>query len=202
MSDFAAATIAWGGNTITLLDLLKQELGITDNTQDDQLSMYLQMAGEACERYIDNKIDSDQVIENYSHNKTPVALRYYPAAAPVTVEVEGEDVSDDWGLYTDNGIVWITTTACGAERNSCFEQLKITYQAGYDPLPSDLGYAVVRAAAAYETQGGGTSGQVKKESVVGVGSIEYATDADAPGSAGMLSATVIGTLDLYRRVYS
>jgi hypothetical protein len=78
--------------------------------------------------------------------------------------------------------------------------MNIAYTAGYEPLPADLGAAIATAAISYE-QGTGASGEVKKESVVGVGSIEYSVSTDDGGADGFLSAAVTGTLDRYRRSY-
>ena len=33
-ADFAAATIVWGASSITLLDLIKDKLGVIDNSRD------------------------------------------------------------------------------------------------------------------------------------------------------------------------
>jgi hypothetical protein len=40
-ANYAIATIVWGASSITLLELMKQKLSIIDNSQDDELSMYL-----------------------------------------------------------------------------------------------------------------------------------------------------------------
>jgi len=80
MADFAAATVAWQGNTITLLELTKtlNNLESRDTSQDEMLSLWLQMAGEAAESYIDNKIVLQEVTEEFRHQRWPIALRYWP----------------------------------------------------------------------------------------------------------------------------
>ena len=197
--DFSAATIEWGANTITLLDLMKDILGITDNARDIELSMYLQAGGEACERYIDNVIAQHDVNENFRIVTNPKALRYWPVTALTAVTIDGTDVTADWELFTEDGVAWSVKDKCNRDSGSCFEQMVVTYTAGYEPLPADLGYAVVIAGIAYESEQGGVSGSVKRESVVGVGTIEYSTGDDAVSGVGALSPSVIGSLEPYRR---
>ncbi len=195
-ADFAAATTEWGGNTITLLELMKQLMGVTDNTQDTELAMYLQMAGEAAESYIDNKIVSQSVSENFIRNISPIPLRFYPASLITGVVLDGVDQTDDWKLYASEGIYWATN---GDICSDPFEQLTISYNAGFEPVPADLAYALSSIAIRYEESGGAGGTQVKKEVVQGVGSVEYVTSNDVDGNVGLLSPATIGTLTRYRR---
>ncbi len=201
-ADFANATIQWGTapETLTLLDLMKQLQGIADNSKDTDYAMYLQMAGEACERYIDNKLALQDVKEEYEREVIPVALRYWPAPALTSVTVDGEDVTADWTVYYQDGVPWATTTPGAWETGTSFEQVSIAYTAGYEPLPTEVGYAIVSTAITYTNAGGSTAGAIKKESVVGVGSIEYTTESDGATGIGLLSLGTMGTLDLYRRI--
>ena len=195
-ADFAAATTEWGGNTITLLALMKQLMGIADDTQDTELAMYLQMAGEAAENYIDNKIVRQEVSENFISNRSPIPLRYYPASLITEVLLDDEDQTLDWKLYASEGIYWATN---GEICDSPFEQLAIKYNAGFDPVPADAAYAITSIAIRYEESGGAGGSQIKKEVVQGVGSVEYVTSNDVDGNVGLLSPATIGTLTRYRR---
>jgi hypothetical protein len=202
-ADYSSAKISYGPTptTISLLDLVKLRLNIVDNSQDDELSMYLQIAGEACEAYCDNVLAEQDVVEQHAMTSSPVALRYYPFSVLNTVTVDGEDVTSDYETFESEGVDYVTKSRVSIERGDQFKQMNIDYTAGYDPLPADLGTAIVVAAISYE-QGTGATGEVKKESVVGVGSIEYTTASDASsGATGFLSASVTGTLDKYRRDY-
>lgn len=197
--DFSAATIVWGANTITLLDLMKDILNIVDNTQDTELSLSLQAGGEACEAYIDNVIAETDVKENFTFVTSPKTIRYWPVSALVSVTVDGVDVTADWALYTQDGVAWSVRDTCNRIHEDCMKQMVVDYTAGYEPLPADLGYAVVISAIAYQEQQGSSAGAIVKESVVGVGSVEYATGADAVSGVGALNPTVIGSLEPYRR---
>lgn len=200
-ADYAAATITWGvGGTITLLELFKKKLDICNNWQDEFLSLYLQMAGEASEAYCDNVLAEQEVTESHPGTFSPVSLRYYPVSTLDSVTVDGDDKTTDYETFKSEGIDYVTVNRTSANYPDGFKQFNITYTAGYEPIPADLGAAIVRAAVSYES-GIGATGEVKKESVVGVGSIEYSTSADDGQSVGMLSASVTGVLDKYRRQY-
>ena len=167
--DYAGAEVEWVTGTTTLLDIVKDKLGITDTAQDDDLKLYINMAGVACENYIDNKIVSQPVTELYAMSKTPVALRFWPAADLTAVVIDGTDVTADWELMTSDGIVWSLSNRHSASRVDYFNQMSISYTAGYDPVPGDIGYAIAATSIGYYTQtGASTSGSVKKEVVQGV----------------------------------
>ena len=205
MADFSQALVEWGTppTSITLLELMKMLMDIepTDTDKDSELSLFIQMAGDSAEKYIDNKIAKDTVTEKHSRSFTPVPLRYWPAGTVTEVLVDGVDQTAEWETFLDPGIQWSASSRSSASKTSFFDQLSITYEAGYDPIPPDLAYVIVRTAATYDTAGGGVAGAVIKESIVGVGSVEYSDNDNAPGSVGMLTPVTIGTLDMYRRMY-
>ena len=200
-ANYAESTISYGAaQSITLLELVKPKLNIVDNSQDDELTLYLQIAGEACEAYCDNVLAEQAATEQHPYKSSPIALRYYPFVTLNAVTVDGNDVTTDYETFESEGVDYVTSSRTGRTCPSGFTQMNIAYTAGYEPLPADLGAAVAAAAISYQT-GTGASGEVKKESVVGVGSIEYNTSTDDNGSDGFLSAAVTGTLDRYRRSY-
>ena len=200
--DYAGAEVEWVTGTTTLLDIVKDKLGITDTAQDDDLKLYINMAGVACENYIDNKIVSQPVTELFAMSKTPIALRYWPAADLTEVVIDGTDVTADWELMTSDGIVWSLSNRHSASRVDYFNQMSISYTAGYDPVPGDIGYAIAATSIGYYTQSGiSTSGQIKKEVVQGVGSVEYTTDSETTTSTGLISSASIGVLEMYRRYH-
>ena len=204
MTDFANLTIEWGTtpDSITLLELMKQQLDITDASMDAELSMYLDMAGNAAERYIDNIIEQREVIERFPIVSDPIALRYYPIQTLVLVEIDSVDKTTDYQLFYQSGIGWSVKNVSGCDKGTKFEQMDVTYTAGFSPLPAELGFAIVQSALSYET--GASGGSIRRESVVGVGSIEYATD-EASGAAirvGQIPASAVAVLDAYKRLYA
>ena len=200
-ANYALATIVYGAaQSITLLQLVKDKLGIVDGTQDYELTLYLQIAGEACEAYCDNVLAEQATTEQHPFKISPIALRYYPFVTLNAVTVDGDDVTADYEAFESEGVDYVTSSRTGCTKPDGFKQMNIAYTAGYEPLPADLGAAVAAAAISYQT-GTGATGTVKRESVVGVGSIEYSVDSEDSGSTGFLSAQVTGTLDKYRRSY-
>lgn len=208
-SDFATAAIEWGSapDTITLLDLMKDTLGITDNAQDTKLSMYLNLSGNAAEKYIDNIIDQRSATEQLSRTLSPVALRYWPVSDLTLVEVDGEDKTTEYRQLFDDGIGWITKSSTTEGATSVVfshvpGQMNITYTAGYAPLPTELGYAIMQGAISYRNadQSDGIAGPVKKESIVGVGSFEYETSTFTEKAFGLLPGSVTAVLEPYRRI--
>jgi hypothetical protein len=202
VTDFANATIEWGTtpDSITLLALLKQQLGITDIARDTELSMYLDMAGNAAERYIDNVIQLRDVKEYLSHERTPIALRYWPASNLTSVMLDGVEVVADYQEIVQDGLAWVLKSTSEYSVNYTFKQMIVTYSAGYEPLPADLGYALVTAGAAYEAQLV-TGGPLQKEVVNGVGSLTYDTASSMSSSVGMLPSAVVAVLNAYRRIH-
>lgn len=201
MADYAAAKIAYGSSEKTLLELLKQLMGIAcdGSARDSELSMYLQMSGEAAEGYTNNTLAKKSVTERISKSKTPVLLRNFPYVDGLVVVVDEVTVTDDYEVIREGGLAWAMTSRCSNSKSCCFEQMELTYNAGYDPVPADLGYVIARTAMAYDQQAGG-GGVVKKETVVGVGSIEYSTADGAVAAFGMFSAASLSILDRYRSI--
>ena len=204
MIDYSLVEVAYGtGQVITLLDLTKQLLGITDTSRDEELTLYCQIAGQACENYLDNVIAADIVNENIAKAYAPVPLRFNPYVDGLVVIVDSEDVTDDYEVYTDDGLHWAVRPSRNAFIETKFTQMTIQYNAGFKPLPADLGYAVAFTAVNYErSTTGGTASGVKKESIVGVGSVEYMTPSDLNAAVGGLPTTATTILDKYMRYHA
>jgi hypothetical protein len=207
MADFANAIVEWGPSpeSITLLELLKGQLDITDNARDPELSMYLEMAGQAAEKYIDNIIDQRDVTENISISRHPVPARYDPVSGLTSITVDGEDVTANYELFQDEGLSWAVKDRSGGAITGSFDQMTLVYTAGYDPIPADLGFALVQASMSYEAGGAASGGEVKREQVTGVGTIEYSTSDDSSSQnikVGMLPGVATAVLNLYRRVWA
>lgn len=209
MADFARSTIQWGEanpKSRTLLEILKGMLNINllDTSRDEELSMILEMAGTACERYADTVIDQREVTERHRNDNHPFPLSVYPVVNLVLVEVDGEDVTTDYEMYYERGLGWFVKERCSGSRDACFTQMDITYMAGWEPVPADLGFAICRAAVAYDRESV-ASGPIKKQTVVGVGSIEFDTssgDSDLITAVGMLPASTIAVLEQYKRLHA
>jgi hypothetical protein len=203
MTDFANDVIEWGSppTNMTLLALTKQILGIVDTARDVELSMYLDMAGNACERYIDNIIEQREVTERIAKKYIPVPLRYYPVTTVTSVLIDGVESIGDFTQGQDDGIEWVLEGISNYTKSTDFKQMDIVYTAGFDPIPSDIGFAIVRAAILY-SQNTAAGGPIKKQVIEGVGSIEYDTSSNEAESVGMMPPSTVAALDPYRRIYA
>lgn len=190
---FAEATTEWGAESTTLLELMKLLSGIGDTSQDVTLSMYLEIAGTAAEGYIDNIIRQRAVVQNIAKARTPVRLLYGRFMSLTSVMVNGDDVTSQFEAFREGGQTYLASSRTEIDRASAFKQMSITYVAGFDPLPTDLAYAIVRTAMTYEDSD--FSGAARRETVVGVGTIEYGSGGQ--GSV-VLPPTATTVLDRYR----
>ena len=192
-ADYANAVVTVGVDSYTLRDLMKTRLCIAGNDYDAELALHLQTAGEAAESYTSNAVAKQQVINLATDWGRLVRLPYWPVNALNEVTIDGEDVTADWVLRLTYGVAYAehvtgSTVVTG-------DQLSITYSAGYDPLPADLANALVSAAINYREGGAAGGGVIRRESVVGVGSVEYANETETYGA---FTAAGISTLDRYR----
>lgn len=203
MTDFANAVIQWGAtpDEITLLALMKQTMGIDDDLRDAELSMFLDMAGVAAEQYIDNIIEQREVTERISKERTPVALRYYPVTDVTSILIDGVETVGEFTQGFDDGIAWSIKGVSTFAKSISFKQMDITYTAGFNPIPSQIGYAIVRSAMLYEANAT-VGGPIKKQVVDGVGSIEYDTSGTETAGVGLLGASAVAALDPYRRIHA
>lgn len=198
MADYAAAVTPWGGSNTTLLDLMKLLAGVTGSTRDVEFSGLLQVAGEAAEQYTDRVLAEDTVIDMIARSRSPVTLHHPEFQSLTTVEVDGVDVSADYETFNDGGLTYLASSRSGATKQTSFNQMVVTYVAGFDPLPTNLAYTIVRMAMIYEQQSEG--GVVRRESVVGVGSFEFDTTAALQANVGGLPDSARAVLDRYRRL--
>lgn len=205
MTDFAAAQVSWGStpDTITLLDLMKQVLSEAGTDNDTVYSMYLNMSGRAAEQYIGNVIDQRSVSENFARIQSPVSLRYWPIEAIEIVLIDEVDKTSEYIQRKENGVEWLLKSPFSDYLDFCSRpgQMVVTYTAGYDPIPGDIGFAIVQGAIAYKQDAATSSspGNIKKESVVGVGSVEFDVGSATSDRVGNLPRSVAEVLDRYVR---
>jgi hypothetical protein len=158
--------------------------------------MFIDIAGAAAESYVDNKLVSQQVTERFKHVDSPESMRYWPAGTLSLVEVDGEDKTSEYVELWETGVYWVLKELNASPK--CWTQFDITYTAGYDPLPADVAYAIAGGAIGYDTGAVGAA-PVRKETIVGVGALEYDTALAQSTSFGQLPAASIAVLERYRR---
>ena len=196
MVDYAAAIVD-GPDAVSVLDFIKESSGQLGCDNDYQLTININTAFRILEQYLDTKLVSQEITERHKVVRDQVALRYWPASNVTAITLDGDDVLADYKLFSEDGLTWISrdkyTYLCFQD----FKQFDVTYTAGFDPVPLDIVYAVQQ----FSEQIGNTSGPgtVKKESVVGVGSIEYVTAESATG--GIVPESIASIVSHYRNIH-
>ena len=199
---FAVAPFSGELGSQTLLDLMKLHLGIDpgDTTNDEALTRAINMAGDIVENYLGRVVTKREVLERWPHHFGTVTLRNLEVdpTANVTVYLNGV-VQSGYSIFLMNGGLAYLTRQDGRPDVPmdwrAFDQVSVTYTAGYDPLPSDLANAIVwTAALIYQsegtgtTPGGGSSGDVKSMTIYDVGSMTYDVGGSSGNSSGIIGS--------------
>lgn len=200
--------------TVTLLEMFKTFLGIADSAQDTALTMALNTAGPTLETYINNVIPKQECEDRYPHHFGTVTLDNSPVTDTAIVVVLDGVTQDNYSVYTSRGRMGHLTRTDSAQDVPMdwrkYEQAVVTYEAGYDALPVDLAWAIIYTAApVFKSDGtgttpGGATGDVKKQMITGVGSIEYDVGSSSGGGAieafGIIPETAAQLAQKYKRM--
>lgn len=203
------------------IETLRERIGLEpdDTSRDADLLLALDTALSHVEVYLDRKLALSDEEETFHHQRGEILLRRYPIASTSAISFTGYDGSNltlNSQLYVDidyeKGIVYNITPRG-------IDYVKVAYTGGYDNMPDALYWAIMAVFDAVwaGTPGFGGStgaivaeGDVKKISLVGIGTVELDTGSSASGGSGsggglaaspwgLIPATVISILDLYRR---
>ena len=203
--DFSTALVELGGTSDdqTLLDTLKLYLGIdpADATQDAELSLALNSAGDMCETYLDRIIAKRVATEYFQSHFGRVTLHNYPVDlnAAVSVFLDGVEQTSYEVIRERWGVPHLTRQNCQHDAPldwRGYKQVIVNYTAGWEPIPSDLAQAIVYVAADIQASqgtgappgGGGASGAVKSMSIYDVGSISYDVGSTSSSSGGAITS--------------
>lgn len=168
-------------NFADLLAMLKTILGIdsADTSRDAELTDLLNGTIVRCETYIDNVISQRNVSELFYGASSPFNLNYYPVGDIVSVELNGSDVAIDWEVRKRFGLGQLRRKDGRVEWLTDDDEIAVTYEAGFAECPYDLMQAIAHMAAATDPSlGPQGSGRVKRETITGIGSVEYDFQGD------------------------
>lgn len=209
MIDWPSLTVDLTG-TPTLLDLLRTHTGATD---DDALSRALNVAGPCIEAYLDRVIAKREVLEEFPQHFGTVILHepQVDVSANLTVYLNGV-VQTGYSAWLDRGkLAHLSRTGTRQDIPMdwrAYDQVDVTYTAGYAVLPADIAQSIIYTATGlYKSEGTGTapngaSGAVKSMSIQDVGSITYdvAGSAGDVGAVGVVPDVATDMLQRYKRM--
>ncbi len=202
----------------------KVGLLVTDLSQDAEIGMAMNAALAYAEHYCDRRFlyAREKIQKVYDRANEAVFVDRYPIVQ--VHAISGASASGGWKLTHDSaGIIFGGNRGGygyggGGYHRNFGQTVTIDYEGGYKALPADLEYAFWKmfgsvwgdydpSTTAAIVTGGPAIGAVKKQTIVGVGSIDYETgSAPASAAAGVaadLSAVMPGavqaTLDMYAR---
>jgi len=164
-----------------LLLLMKLYLGVDplDLTRDAELTAYINRAIGMIEAYLGRGILTAAYTDSLDVPGEHIKVKNWPLVTLTELKLDGE-VQDlaELRLYLDLGMIKKISGFCLVSMRGCFAEF--SYTGGYpDPLPVWLEESIIQTALSIkndtESGGGGSSGNLKRESVQGVYSVEYET---------------------------
>ena len=187
---------------ITLSDL-KSFLGISDNSKDANLQIFVDSANEFVPRYCRRVFDSTAYVkELYDGPGTnKLILNQYPIISIEGIWEYGDPVSER-GVYTsilDIDGYYIKDPRSGIIYHGLCWQLgrgsiEVSYTAGYATIPADLKHATLLVAAYFDNTAAKQG--IRSESL---GSYGYSLAGDIGSDLVIPDATVRNVLERYKR---
>ncbi|MCA0944495.1 phage head-tail connector protein [Salipiger pacificus] len=157
-------------------DALKVLLAIDDDARDAELDRYVSAAISAVEAYTNRQFQSvAQTDRFYTPRRNGVVLPRGPVASIEAIRVDGAALPvGGWHLERGGLVLRMSSDQTPTEWNGAL--VEVDYTSGIDATPGWLVEATAAIAAEFEDKaGGGAIGSVKRESVPGVFTVEYAT---------------------------
>lgn len=211
-------------SVLTTLATVKDELGITDGSEDNRLERYIQVASDAIVRYCRRKFHREAgIVEKHAGAGFPrLFLDRIPLVSVTEVQID-ESVIDDFDLvdlvtgllYRDAGWTRRALRAAGVVQQPVSgtddENIQVTYVGGFitpegDPaqgdrdLPFDLEQACIDTVTSIRANRGQDTNITAEK--LGDASVTYGgvDSGSGKGTGGLIPDGVIGTLKPYRRL--
>lgn len=182
------------------LEQAKTRLGIdcADPSQDSKVQSAIDYAVAMVESYCQRHFEKmTYVDEFYPYTLTPY-LGNWPVASLDKVELDDNDLTADveYNLDKMRGVVRFDQ---GLNNWTGYYAMKLTYTAGYDPIPDDLMTATLDVVMArfHRENDDPSRGPVKFERIDGSVSVSYGEPAGTDPEAGSVSPYV-AVLNRYR----
>lgn len=178
------------------LDEAKTRLGIdcTDPSHDTEIQSAIDYAIAIVEEYCLRQFDRQSYSDTFFMPSQNLFLTNWPVVTVDEIDMDGEIIADaTYKLDTVNGVVYFDSGLSQLDG----DVVKITYTAGYDPIPTVLLNATmdVMTSRYYSVDDDPSQGPVKMERIDG--SVTVAYDTPRTTGDGPL-APYIGVLQRYR----
>lgn len=177
----------------TLVEL-KSYLGITDDSQDTLLTIFLESADSYIKQYTWRALESATFVEYINGNaQLEMIVKQYPITSVTTIERNVWDLATpvrevvENTVYEPDGNVWRIFFRSPLRRG--FQNYKVTYVAWYATIPSDLKLACLKLAWSYMNTRG--TDWIKSETV-NWDKLDYDTK--------MIPNDILSILGMYRDV--
>jgi hypothetical protein len=187
-------------NKAEILALLKTLLGISaaDTSRDLELDSLIDGAIAVCEIYLDDIIDRRSVTETWTSGKFPQLLRYRDASDLTEATLDGEDVLSSWSIVAGDAYAKLKPNSGAFEIDD--EVFSVSYSAGFASCPYPLKLVIRDVASHLEARSGAPEmARIKRENIVGVGSVEYADQGSGTDAVGVIPPQCVQILNMYRR---
>jgi uncharacterized phiE125 gp8 family phage protein len=183
---------------LTVLATVKDDLGITDRSEDDNLARWIKQASDAISKHCNRVFVQETVSETFwlKCRDDGLLLARYPVSSIASV-VENDTTLDasDYEVAAESGVL----KRLRNDREWCWPAGKIVvaYTAGY-ALVTDLPDGIERAAIALVNQyrySADRDPQLRSEQTEGAGSSSYFDGLESSG----LSPEILGLLSKHRK---
>lgn len=188
---------------LTTVEVVKQELGITDTSADNKLLNYIRQASDLIARYCNRSFGLQTVEEVFLDVcfRGPIALRHRPVVSIISL-VESTSVIDpaDYELDKERGMLHRATF--GGLGWHWAGDIVVEYQAGYDLL-NDYPYDIERACVLLVKQSYFASTRdptIRSEDIPGVASYSYGFGTARAAAITEIPPEVTLLLDSHREL--
>jgi len=198
---------------IVTLAQMKTYLGETTTDYDDFLTQQLAVVNNSIENYCGRKFDPLTYIQTFyrdsiEQNIVPsISLFHYPVTAITTIQNEDAETYTNYRLKGNSGK--LTATNDSGYKSCWFQnynQLEVTYDAGYTTMPPELQQVVYSIVAeSYNKKKAGIDvgfgNNVQRISVAGVMSLDFdytLNSNERKNGFGMILGDWLNVLDYYR----
>ena len=184
---------------LTVLATVKSELGIANNSEDENLLRWIRQASDVVSKYCNCVFAKETVSETFRRATTrsdDILLSRYPVSSIVSVVENGVTLATtDYEVRAESGLL----TKLSNDEPACWSagKIEVVYVAGY-ALLTDLPYGIERACLVLVSQyrfSAGRDPQTRSDSVEGIGASSVFDGLDASG----LSPEVLGLLKDHRK---